>query len=62
VNDIKIEIDFRRLPTGIDLRIMRDLARQEAEHAWPNHMNRQDRRKNAAIERRLASRRKKAKA
>ncbi len=62
MNDIELQIDFERLPTGIDPRIMRDLAKQEAEQAWPNCVNRQDRRKNAAIERRLASRRKRVKA
>jgi cation transport regulator ChaB len=54
VNDIKIEIDFERLPTGIDPRIMRDLVKQEAGHAWQNFKNRHDRRKDAAIKRKQA--------
>jgi len=54
MSDIEIEVDFETLPTGIDPRIMRDLARQEAEHAWPALLNRHDRRKEAARNRQIA--------
>jgi hypothetical protein len=54
VSNIELQIDFERLPTGIDPRIMRDLAKQEAEQAWPNFKNRHDRRKDAAIKRKQA--------
>ena len=54
MNDIESEVDFERLPTGIDSRIMRDLAKQEAERAWPALLNRHDQRKEAALNRQIA--------
>jgi len=54
VNDIELQIDFERLPTGIDPRIMQHLAKQDVEQSWPASLNRHDRRKEAARNRQIA--------